>query len=141
MTRQWREATGKYSIAFPAGKYEATNRNVVAAGLRELTEETPFTTDLENLFFMNEISYSLDGCLGEMNQLLEVNARIKPGTRLRDGRAYGATEQTENESIQTFYCAEGGLYSFLQKMVMEGCSIDSRLMLYATGGRLIVGAA
>lgn len=141
LTRQWREATGAYSIALPAGKFEPTNFDVVAAGLRELTEETPFTADRENVSFKSGKSYSSDGCLRETNQMLEVYARTKPGTRLLDGRAQGVTDQTENENIQTLYCAERNLYSFLQKMEQQGHSIDSRLMFYATAGRPTVGAA
>jgi hypothetical protein len=136
LTRQWREATDAYSIALPAGKYDRTDHDVVAAGLRELTEETPFTADRENVFLRSVLSYSSDGCLRETNQMLGVYARIKSGTRLRDGLAQGATEQTENENIQTLYCAERELYPTLLEWEQQGHSIDSRLMFFAIGVHL-----
>lgn len=133
LTRQWREATAAYSIAFPAGKFDKDDVDVVAAGLRELAEETPFTADRDDVFFESVISFSSDGCLGETNQMLGVQVQAKPGTLLQDGLAQGATNQTKTEHIQTLFCEESKLYPTLLEWQRQKHSIDSRLLYYASG--------
>jgi 8-oxo-dGTP pyrophosphatase MutT (NUDIX family) len=136
LTRQWREATSAYSIAFPAGRYGPADADPVATGLRELAEETPFTADREDVFFEGIPSFSSDGCLQETNQILGVYATVKPNTQLKDGIARGATDQTEGENIWTLYCSEQQLYETLLEWKKCGHSIDSRLMNYAIGVHL-----
>ena len=130
LTRQWREATGAYSVAFPAGTYEKGDGDAIKAGIRELKEETPFTAIKGDLSIP---AFSSDGCLSETFQILEVRAEPKPGTTTMNGIALGATTQTSGESIVTLYVPLNTLYRTLSMLEKSHHSIDGRLMVYALG--------
>ncbi|KEF50825.1 uncharacterized protein A1O9_13124 [Exophiala aquamarina CBS 119918] len=137
LTRQWREATRKYSIASPAGVYDEQDENPITAGLRELNEETPFTATEDDVRATSCLSFSSDGCLSETFQVLFVDVKPKDdNVTFESGIVSGITNQNSGENITTFYVPADKLYESLVQLQEWGHSIDGRLMMWAWGRQL-----
>lgn len=132
LTRQWREATGQYSIAPPAGVYDEQDKSPIKAGLRELNEETPFSATVDDVLAVSCPSFSSDGCLSESFQVLLADVKPKDdNVTFRNGIVSGTTDQTSGENILTFYIPEDELYHQLVTLQEQNHSIDGRLMMWA----------
>jgi 8-oxo-dGTP pyrophosphatase MutT (NUDIX family) len=134
LTRQWREATSKYSIAPTAGGCEEQDENPIKAALRELEEETPFEATEDDFLAISDPSYSSDGCLGETFQAFLVNVKPKDDrVTFENGIVRGTTKQTGGECIMTLYIPLEDLYEGLIMLQKQNHSIDGRLMMWAWG--------
>ncbi|CAX50177.1 ADP-ribose pyrophosphatase (ADP-ribose diphosphatase; adenosine diphosphoribose pyrophosphatase; ADPR-PPase; ADP-ribose phosphohydrolase; ASPPase) [Neisseria meningitidis 8013] len=87
LVRQWRYAANQATLELPAGKLDVASEDMAACALRELAEETPYTTDSVRLLYS---FYTAVGFCNEKMYLFEAE-----GVRLGSTLANDEDEITE----------------------------------------------
>ena len=116
--RQFRPALDNYVIEFPAGLVDP-GEDIIAAGLRELIEETGHTSD--NVFLFTEGVISTGINTEKWNVLLAVNTIKAPENVCRKHKP------DDNEDIETLTVPLDNVYDTLQKFSLNGDEVDLRI--------------
>jgi 8-oxo-dGTP pyrophosphatase MutT (NUDIX family) len=118
LIRQFRPALDNYVIEFPAGLIDP-GEDIISAGLRELIEETGYTSD--NVFLFTEGVISTGINTEKWNVLLAANTKKAP-ENIRQTH-----QPDENEDIETLSVPLDNAHDTLQQYGLNGDEVDLRI--------------
>jgi ADP-ribose pyrophosphatase len=118
LIRQFRPALDNYVIEFPAGLVDP-GEDIISAGLRELIEETGYTSDNISLFTDGVISTGIN--TEKWNVLLASNSKKALDDILQKHKP------DDNEDIETLVIPLDNAHGILQQYRLDGDDVDLRI--------------